>query len=321
MTRLTERQLDWLIRQTEGKAVPRESVGQLAARWGVSLRWLRKLRQRWRQTGSARPQRRGRPPGPQLTELEQRQIEEEHQRTPRGPTKLWRALAKRGISISHQKVYLFAQSRGWAVPNPRKQRPRGHCRYERAHSGSLLHGDWHRTTDDHPHCILWEDDASRLILSGGEFPTATTAHAIATLQRALRFAHRWNLDVREVNTDQGSQFFTVARSDKRGVPGKRYPQQSVFGRFLIAEGIRHVVSRRNHPQTNGKLERLWLEYDRHRWRFTTLGEFIEWHNDQIHDGLWLEQYETPREAFQRKLPPEVLLGLHLRQVHVLQEAS
>ena len=62
------------------------------------------------------------------------------------------------------------------------------------------------------------------------------------------------------------------------------------------------------------MERLWYEYDRHRWRFTTLQEFIDWYNDQIHDGLWVEMYETPKEAFVRKMPTEVLLGLHLRHV-------
>ena len=69
------------------------------------------------------------------------------------------------------------------------------------------------------------------------------------------------------------------------------------------------------PPTHGiKLERLWLEYDRHRWRYRTLAEWIEWYNDQIHDSLWVEVDETPREAWQRKMPPEVLLGLHLRIV-------
>ncbi len=70
----------------------------------------------------------------------------------------------------------------------------------------------------------------------------------------------------------------------------------------------------NHPQTNGKLERLWYEYDRHRWRFATLEEFIQWYNDQIHESLWVELYETPTEAWQRKMPEEVQLGQFLRRV-------
>ncbi|HUI38625.1 MAG TPA: IS481 family transposase, partial [Thermoplasmata archaeon] len=70
----------------------------------------------------------------------------------------------------------------------------------------------------------------------------------------------------------------------------------------------------HNPQTNGKLERLWLEYDRHRWRWERLDQFIAWYNDQIHGSLRTDRFETPIEAWQRKMPPEVLLGLHLRVV-------
>jgi putative transposase len=251
---------------------------------------------------------RRRPPGPPLTPRQQQLILETYRETPRGATKLYLALLRRGIRIPKMKIYRFAQAQGWVKANRRKQRPRSRVRYERAHSGSLLHGDYHRTSDTHPHCILWEDDASRMLLSGGEFPTATAQHAISTLQVALRRAARWNLEIREVNTDRGCQFFASER-ENTPVVGK-----AVFQRFLRTQGIRHVVSRVRNPQTNGKLERIWLEYDRHRWRFATLAQFIEWHNDQIHDALWIELLETPREAWQRKMPPETQLGLFLRRV-------
>ena len=69
------------------------------------------------------------------------------------------------------------------------------------------------------------------------------------------------------------------------------------------------------PPAHGiKLERLWYEYDRHRWRFATLEEFVRWYNDQIHESLWTEVYETPAEAWQRKMPEEVQLGQFLRRV-------
>ena len=309
VTKLTDHRIEWLIRQAQGTARPRESVGQMAARWGVTPRWLRKLLQRWRQSGVVpRLNPRRRPPAPPLTDEEKQAIEEEHRRSPRGATKLWRALARRGIHIAHGKVYRYTLSRGWTVPNPRKKRPRGRCRYEREHAGSLVHTDFHRTSLNHPHVILYEDDASRMVLAGGEFPEQSTEHAIEVLEEALAAAASWGLPIRELNTDRGTEFFVSERVDRL------HPEPGQFQRFLAERGIRHVVSRFQNPQTNGKLERLWYEYDRHRWRYATLGEFIDWYNDQIHDALWLEMYETPREAFQRKLPPEVLLGLHLRQV-------
>ena len=316
VTRLTDRRIEWLVRQAQGRARPPETVGQLAARWGVTPRWLRKLLQRWRQSGVVpRLNPRRRPPSPPLTEEEKRLIDEEHNRSPRGATKMWRALASRGIRIPHQKVHLYVRSRGWSVPNPRKQRPRGRCRYEREHTGSLLHTDFHRTSLLHPHVILYEDDASRMVLAGGEFAEESTDHAIEVLDEALAVAASWGLTIRELNTDRGTEFFVSAKSDRpEATPGR-------FQEYLARQGICHVVSRLQNPQTNGKLERLWYEYDRHRWRFATLREFIEWYNGEIHDALWLEMFETPKAAFQRKLPVEVLLGLHMRQVEGLGAAA
>ena len=80
------------------------------------------------------------------------------------------------------QIYRFGKAQGWVVPNPRKQRRRRYVRYERSHAGSLVHGGFHRTSEAHPHCILWMDDASRMILAGGEFSEATAKAAITTLE-------------------------------------------------------------------------------------------------------------------------------------------
>ena len=233
-------------------------------------------------------------------------IREEWRRSPRGATKLYQSLAKQGVHIPKMQIYRFGRAQGWVVPNPRKQRKRRYVRYERVHSGSLLHGDFHRSNDRSPHCILWEDDASRMVLSGGEFDQATAEAAITTLTEALGRAEEWGVEVREVNTDRGCQFFANPREEQAVGRGQ-------FERFLTSRGIRHVVSRVNHPQTNGKLERLWLEYDRHRGRFEGLKGFLAWYNGEVHGSLWVEKYETPGEAWQRKLPIDVQLGLFLRR--------
>jgi putative transposase len=307
VTRLDDRRIAYLIDQHQRQWAG-DSLPQMAARWGVTRRWLRKLLQRWRDSGVVpRLDPARRPKGPPLSEAQKALITDEWQHAPRGATQIWKALAHRGIRLPHQQVYLYLRSQGWAIPNPRKQKPRRRCRYEREHSGSLLHADYHRTSETHPHCILWLDDASRMILSGGEFSAPTSDHAIETLAAALQVAEDWNLTVREINTDRGAAFY----------PNRRFGADPSLGRFqeyLVSRGIRHVVSRVNNPQTNGKAERLWLEYDKHRWRFPSLEAWIAWKNDEVHGALWA--LETPREAFQRKLPPETLLGLHTSRLEV-----
>ena len=60
----------------------------------------------------------------------------------------------------------------------------------------------------------------------------------------------YNVAICEVNTDRGSQFF--------GNHPDRMPE---FQLFLLGEGIKHIPSRKNNPQTNGKLERFWQFLD------------------------------------------------------------
>jgi len=64
------------------------------------------------------------------------------------------------------------------VPNPRKQQKRKRCRYDREHSGSLVHGDWHWTSVNHPNAIIRLDDALRMALAGGDFSQAIQVESI-----------------------------------------------------------------------------------------------------------------------------------------------
>ena len=70
MTKLTDKEIAYLIHQVKGDwKYPRETVGQMAARWGVTQRRLRQLLQLWRTTGIVprlNPKRR--PPEPPLTD-------------------------------------------------------------------------------------------------------------------------------------------------------------------------------------------------------------------------------------------------------------
>ena len=105
-----------------------------------------------------------------------------------------------------------------------------------------------------------------------------------------------------MNTDRDSRFCSNKNSGT-----------SAFEHYREREGIRHVPSRKGNPQTNGKLERLWLEYDRHRWRFDSLEAFLTGYNNRRHGALDYREGETPEAAFLRRSPPEAILGLFLKE--------
>ncbi len=299
MTKLDDRKIRFLCLHIV--KVGDWTVGQIAVQYGVSERRVRQLVKRYRDTGVV-PQlsRARRPRSRPLTTEEKGLIDAIWEEKRLGARLLHKELLRRGHSIPRHKVHDYLVRTRRSVPNPNKQKKRTRCRYEREHSFSLAHGDWHRTTENHPYTIVWLDDASRLVLAGREFAESSADHSIETFQEAELVAMAFNSSIREVNTDRGAEFFS------------NHPDSvSRFQQYLLDRGIRFIPSRRSNPQTNGKLERFWLEYDRHRWRFPDIGAFIAWYNERLHGALWVDIGECPREAVVRKLQPESLLGLFM----------
>jgi len=99
--------------------------------------------------------------------------------------------------------------------------------------------------------IAYEDDTSRKILAIGEFTNATTDNAICVFKRAEDIARAYHGKITAVNTDRGTQFYASGgEKKKKGV--------SRFKQYLNAQGVKHIPSKRNNLQTNGKIER-WFQ--------------------------------------------------------------
>ena len=238
MRKLTDKNIRFICRHAVDKGDWTKQ--ELAVQYGVTVRRIEQLIMEYRRTEEyPKPNPARRPKGPQLSD-EEKIIDEVWEESRLGARLLYKELRKRGYKIAHNKIHRYLQETGRTVPYPKKQKKRRQCRYERKHTFSLVHGDWHRTSIHHPN------------------------------------------------------------------------SQSRFQRYLAQKGIRPIPSRKNNPQTNGKVERFWLEYDRHQWRFQTISEFIDWYNRRLHGALWVDIGENPSEAVFRKLQPESLLGLFLR---------
>ena len=298
MTKLSNRKIRWICRHiVDIGDFTKKSV---ASQYEISVRRIEQLVKIYRDSGKFPMLKENRRPKSQpLNPEEKKLIEEAWDETRFGARMLYLELKNRGYKIPHHKINSYLKATKRTNPNPNKQKKRKRCRYERKHSFSLVHGDWHRTTENHPHAIIWLDDASRFILAGGEFQSATAESSIDTFKTAIEKADEYCGMIREANTDRGTQFYH---------PGGK----SQFKIFLDQEQIRFIPSRKNNPQTNGKLERLWFEYDRHRWRFESIDDFINWYNRRLHGALWLEIGETPEEAIMRKNQPGSILGLFWR---------
>ena len=113
----------------------------------------------------------------------------------------------------------------------------------REYSNSLWHMDWTEYWDEK--IMIVEDDASRFITGFGSFDSETTENSLTVLRKAIQEHGK----PREVMTDHGTQFFSNGKDGNPGDPND-------FQRFLHENGIKHILARVKHPQTDGKMERV-----------------------------------------------------------------
>ncbi len=308
MTKLTDKKIRWIIRRKmEGK----KTNERISVAMKITPRRVQQLYQEYKATGIMPQLNPDRRPRAYLTK-DQRQIVEQAYHEAYLGARLLRHHIRRhqGINIPQNKIQDHLLEKGYAKPNPKKQKKRKRCRYERRYSLSLLHGDWFMWNDRH--VCGFEDDASRKMLALREFDAATGENSLCVFKEAERAVEEYNAYILAVNTDRGAQFYANTQNKKK-------TSMSEFQKYLKSVGIKHIPSRRNNPQTNGKFERWIQEFKKHRHRFDSSKEFMDWYNDRIHGALDLEAGETPNEAFIRKMRPEVLLGLFFKNVWTVKE--
>lgn len=305
MVKLKEGKLRWALNQKDKKNK------DLAFICGIGVRRFLELKAIYKNMGEIPKLNPNRRPQTELTEEEKKLVIMAVKESKLDGAVTLRLYIKKYYdqNISHNKIHEYLLREGISKPDKKKQKQRKYCRYERKHSFSLGHMDWHESKVIPGKLVCaWEDDASRLVTAGDEFDNATTENAINVVEEAKKVAfENYSAVLYALNTDKGSQFY----ANKSNLDGKR--GMAEFEKFLEKEGIKHIPSRRNHPQTNGKEERWFRTYNEKRKDFQSFKEFVNWYNDRIHLGLNRKEGVTPNEAVLNKLRPESLLGLFFRR--------
>ena len=214
-------------------------------------------------------------------------------------------IALHSIHIPHNIIHQVLLELGYADQEESKQKRRKPwIRYERTHSLSLVHTDYHYCEDGKYLCTIL-DDAPRKVLAAGEFDNKTTQNALVVLKKAYKECEPL-YPILAIVTDHGSEFYANKR-DEKGYADHTFEQ------FLEHLGIKHILCGVNHPQTNGKIEKWHDLYIKHRGRFASLDGLVDWYNNEKpHGALNLNRAETPSEAFIRKMRQEVWLGLAVK---------
>ena len=181
MTKLNKKRVKWLVDQV---AKHDKKPQEVACVYNVTGRRVQQLVQEYRETKKYPELKKDRRPRTALSNEQEKRIEECYKETLLTPRLLYFELKRRGYYAPKNKIYCFMKNKGWIWDEPAKKKKRKRCRYEREHTGSLVHADYHRTTENDPPCIFWLDDACRRILSGGEFDSPNAENAISTLKVA-----------------------------------------------------------------------------------------------------------------------------------------
>ena len=197
-----------------------------------------------------------------------------------GSPKMWSKLKEIGFFVSQRQIQKIYKKYGFKMNGRKRPSQIKFVKYEWPKPNMLWHTDWTVCPFTGKQLIAFIDDHSRYIVHAEFFENATTENTLLAFQNAIRrFGKPEN-----ILTDNGTQF-TPARGEK-----------GPFSKWCENNGIKHILGRVHHPQTNGKIERWFgtykMEYDE---RFNCLEEFVKFYNDErIHQGI---SYATPLQRY------------------------
>ena len=207
-----------------------------------------------------------------------------------GSQKLHFVLKRDGFSVSQRQIQKILDENRLTDPCEKRRGQRKYVRFQWPISNYMWHTDWSQYEDK---CNLsFIDDRSRRIMASGEFTNATEENAIFLLYQAILTNEVCPC---VILSDKGTQFYNSKRN-KKGVL-----TPSLFEQELNELGIEFWTSRRNHPQTNGKMEKWFDTFKKRKKKHPkeTLQEFVKWYNEErIHHAL---EYKTPEEVYRENL--------------------
>src|SRR5271157_4378405 len=269
MKTLNSRKLHWIIRRMrEGEM----SVYKIAKQQEVSEQWCRALHRRFNDTPlyQIKLGRPGRKPNTVPDEDIQAVIRAK-ERYGFGAVNTELVLKSNGINISHNRIHAIFKEFGLAKEEPKKQNKRKYVRYERYHSNSLWHTDYHAIMEQN--IVAFEDDASRFISGYGLFNNQTAENAASVFEKAAIIYGA----PRQVVSDHGTHFISLERDSCEN------PEENAFQQKLRQYKVQHILARIKHPQTNGKLE---------RW-FGTLEQLTTHFDGNIERAIRFYNFERP----------------------------
>jgi len=247
MVKLTDKRIKWGVKKIVSCELGTKEVSEI---YEVTQRRFQVLVKEYKETGVYPVMKKERRPKTELSQEGRELIDRALMESLLGNAVALRLYIEEYYDkkLPYNKIHRYLLEKGISKEEKSKKKQRKYCKYERDHSFSLVHLDWHesKVIEGKQVCVV-EDDASRKIICGGEFDNSKDDHNIDLMKKAIRIAYdKYSSVIREVNTDKGPQFYCNKYNNK-GTRGR-----TEFELLLAEQGINHIPSRRNHPRLMGK---------------------------------------------------------------------
>ena len=202
----------------------------------------------------------------------------------RSSHKLWIEFKMEGHGVSQRQIQKIYQKHGLTMNKRTRPSQIKFVKYEWPKPNMLWHTDWTVCPFTGKYLIAFIDDHSRFIVHAEYFNNASTENTLLAFALAIKKYGKPDA----ILTDNGSQF-TPARGEK-----------GLFTIFCEKNGIKHILGRIHHPQTNGKIERWFGTYKQEfKEGQDTLDSFVKFYNEErLHQGI---NYSTPLQRYKSNI--------------------
>ena len=287
MKKLNQKKIKWLVKEVTKRD---EGVYTLARKQNITKQHAYKVYRKYKGIQEPRLLPCGRKP--KLISAEEKKIVvETFKEFQVGATMIEQILDEKGTHINHNRIHRILLEEGLAKHEHKKKNRRKWIRYERKHSLSLVHTDWFDFR--RKQCIIFIDDASRFITGSDEFSNANAENTIKVFKQSLKFGIP-----KQVMSDHGTQFVAVDAEGKQ-------QGESQFAQAVKSVGSKHIKSRVNHPQSNGKAERVIGTIKRLWIALGSMEKAVKHYNyKRPHRSLTNGKLRTPYQAFLEKMRKE-----------------
>jgi transposase InsO family protein len=268
-----------------------EKPTQIAKRYGVSRQTIYDVQKRFKKEGLIGLQ--DHLPGPLEKTINPKFYElvvQKRRTNDYGAVRLKAFFKKEGFFVSTYQIHKIIKKESILRNKMGKQSKPKYVRYQAEKCNDLWHTDWSHDPHSGKKLLVYQDDRSRFIVFAGLFDEAIAENSAIGLQKAIA---KYGVP-KEVVSDNGSHF--KKPHSKRVVVS---PLKEVEEKY----GIHHIFIRPYHPQSNGKIERMFGSYKMEfpRMQHPDVHDCLSWmqyHNvERLHQSL---DYETPAEIYLKR---------------------